>query len=61
MLSIRLEESDCFSAWIMGSDARLDESVSELKCEWHSWLVLNLTATTLFFSEPRSSGAACSL
>lgn len=33
MLSIRLEESDCFSAWIMGTDTRLDASVSDLKCE----------------------------
>ena len=33
MLTIRLEESDCFSAWVMGNDARLDTAVPELKCE----------------------------
>ena len=33
MLTIRLEETDCFSAWVMGNDSRLETAVPELKCE----------------------------
>ena len=33
MLTIRLEESDCFSAWVLGTDARLTNAVPELKCK----------------------------
>ena len=33
MLTIRLEETDCFSAWVMSNDSRLNTVVPELKRE----------------------------
>ena len=34
MLTIKLEESDCFSAWMLGSNVQLEKSMADVKCEW---------------------------
>jgi len=34
MLTIKLEESDCFSAWMMGGNVQLEKSTADVKCEW---------------------------
>ena len=33
MLNIRLSESDCFSAWVMGANVKLDTATPDLKCK----------------------------
>ena len=33
MLSVRLSESDCFSAWVMGANVKLDTATPDLKCK----------------------------
>ena len=32
MLSIKLSEIDCFSAWVMGTNTNLDTATPDLKC-----------------------------
>ena len=60
MLTVRLEESDCFSAWVMGSNTNLDTATPTVKRE----LQLMPTCSILFsllHSESRSTDAESSL
>ena len=33
MLTIKLEESECFSAWVMGNCTRLEKASADIKCK----------------------------
>ena len=34
MLSVRLEENECYSAWVMGDNTNLEKASSDLKCKY---------------------------
>ena len=43
MLTIKLEEWDCFSAWIMGCNTHLETAAPDIKCTSHSSVLYMVT------------------
>ena len=43
VLTIKLEESECFSSWVMSNSTRLETCTADIKCEWRLGLFCTYT------------------